>query len=243
MLKKKMKKTEPMKLSFLAIASVLLISNCGVEEGIVSVHEEPRHHLAHDDEVVRILDVKIQPGNITLYHTHDAPIFYVSIAVSPVDVQPFGGEWEGVLATDDPGWKPGEVACNIDYADQPVTHRVRNVGASLFHLVAVINKRNQPSVRLSQHDVPLPGEVETDNMWFYQSRVTIAPSESVGLQNADLPTIVILPNPGSLEFLLHPHKQKLMASPGDFAVVDPSQSFNVTNRGSNPTEIVIIKLR
>ncbi|UCE46904.1 MAG: hypothetical protein JSW47_14995, partial [Phycisphaerales bacterium] len=141
----KMSGTEPMKLSILAIALVLLTSNCRVEEPVVSVHEEPRHHLVHDDEVVRILDVQIQPGDTTLYHTHNAPIFYVSIAVSPTDVQPFGGEWESAPASDDPVWGPGEVACNIDYADQPVTHRVKNVGANLFRLVAVINKRNRHS--------------------------------------------------------------------------------------------------
>jgi hypothetical protein len=233
-----------MKSSFLVIAFVLLTSNCRRVEGpVVSVHEEPRHHLVHDDEVVRILDVQIQPGDTTLYHTHDAPTFYVAIAFSPTDVQPFGGEWEGVLASDDPGWGPGDVACNIDYADQPVTHRVRNVGASLFRLVAVINKRNQPSERLAQHDIPLPGEIETDNPWFCQSRVTIAPFESVGLQHADFPTIVIQPSPGSLEFLLHPHTRKLMASPGGFAVADPGQSFDVTNRGSSPAATVIIRLR
>jgi len=234
--------TEPLKLSFLAIALLLLTSNCRVEEPVVSVHEEPRHYLVHDDEVVRILDVKIQPGDTTLYHTHDAPIFYVAIAVSPTDVQPFGGEWEGVLASDDPGWQPGEVACNIDYAVQPVTHRVRNVGISLFHLVAVINKRNRSSGGLTQYDILLPGEVETDNPWFYQSRITIVPFESVGLQHADLPTIIIQPSLGSLEFLLHPHNRKLMSSPGDFAVANPGQSFDVTNRGSSPTTIVILKL-
>jgi hypothetical protein len=211
-------------------------------EPAVSVHEEPRHHLVYDDEGVRILDVQIQPGDTTLYHRHDAPIFYVAVAVSPTDVQPFGGEWEGVPASDDPGWGPGDVASNIDYADQPVTHRVRNVGSSLFRLIAVINKRNQPSERPARHGIPLPGEVETDNAWFYQSRVTIAPCESVGLQQADSPTVVVQPSPGRLEFLVHPRNRKLMASLGDFAVADPGQSFDVTNRGSSPASIVIIKL-
>jgi hypothetical protein len=131
---------------------------------------------------------------------------------------------------------------NIDYAVQAVTHRVRNVGTSLFHLVAVINRRNQPSGGMARDDIPLPGEVETDNAWFFQSRITIDPCESVGLQHADFPTVVIQPNPGNLEFLLHPHDRKIMASPGDFAVADPGQSFDVTNQGSSPATIVILKL-
>jgi quercetin dioxygenase-like cupin family protein len=233
-----------MKLSFLAIALVLLTSHCRrVEEPVVSVHEEPRHHLVHEDEVVRILDVQIQPGDTTLYHTHAAPIFYVAIAVSPTDVQPFGGEWEDVPGSEDPAWGSGDVAYNIDYADQPVTHRVRNVGDSLFRLIAVINKRSRPSETLAQHGIRLPGEVETDNEWFCQSRVTIAPRESVNLQHVDPPTAVVQSSQGSLEFLAHPDNRKLMASPGDFAVADPGHSLYVTNRGSSPATIVIISLR
>jgi hypothetical protein len=61
---------------------------------------------------------------------------------------------------------------------------------------------------MARDDIPLPGEVETDNAWFFQSRITIDPCESVGLQHADFPTVVIQPNPGNLEFLLHPHDRK-----------------------------------
>jgi quercetin dioxygenase-like cupin family protein len=208
----------------------------------VPVCEEPRHHLLFDNDLVQILDVQIQPGDTTLYHTHDAPIFYVSVAVSPTDEQVLGGEWGGVTASDDPVWEPGEVACNIDYANQPVTHRVRNVGNNLFRLIAIINKRNRPLDQSRRDDINLLGEIEIDNRWFLQSRVTIDPGDSIKWQRSDSQTIIVQASQGKLLYFLQPDNRKAMVSVGDFTVVDPEQSCEISNQGSEPADIVIIKL-
>ena len=230
------------KLLPLSILYVLLITPVCTAQRVVPVYEEPRHHLVFESDLMQILDVQIQAGDTTLYHIHDAPIFYVPVAVSPTDEQVLGGEWGGVIASDDPIWEPGEVACNIDYANQPVTHRVKNVGNSLFRLIAIINKRNRPLDRSIRDDVNLPGEIEIENLWFLQSRATIAPGDSIKWRRADSQTIIVQASQGRLQYFLHPDNRKAMGSIGDFTVVDPEQSFEISNQGSKPADIVIIKL-
>lgn len=207
---------------------------------VVPVHEEPRHHLVYDNGILQVLDVRIPAGDTTLYHTHDAPIFYVFISASSMDDQELGGKWKGATASDSPLFKTGDVACNLDYADKPVTHRVKNVGDSLFRLIGVINKRNQPAGNIIQNE--LPGKAETDNPWFRQSRAVIAPGESLNSQVTNSPVVVVNVDEGKLRVSINKGSPELLVLPGDVAVANPSQHFEVVNEGSNPVEIVIVRI-
>lgn len=207
---------------------------------VVPVHQEPKHHLVYENDTLQVLDVQIPASDTTLYHTHDAPMFYVFISASSTDDQELGDKWRGVIATGSPSFETGEVACNLDYADKPVTHRVRNVGNSLFRLIGVINKRNQPVGNVIQNE--LPGNVETDNQWFHQSRADVAPSESLESNVSNSPIVIVQAEEGKLQVSIGNDSPKLLSSPGDFAVANPSQSFEVVNEGGSPVELVIIRV-
>ncbi len=105
----------------------------------VPIEQEPRHRPVLEAGPVRILDVRIAPGDTTLFHIHDRAILYVAIATVATDAQPLGGRWGGATATSDPGWHAGDTRSDTAYAVKALTHRVTNVGHGPFHLVATVN--------------------------------------------------------------------------------------------------------
>lgn len=67
---------------------VLVVPITLAAQTIVPVHEEPRHRVVLETAGFRVLDIQIPPGDTTLFHRHSTPIAYVSIGVSPVNIQP-----------------------------------------------------------------------------------------------------------------------------------------------------------
>jgi hypothetical protein len=78
-----------------AAATGALLAPAASAQRVVPVHEEPRHRLIQVVGHMTVLDVQIQPGDTTLFHTHRTPITYVTIGTSSTDSRSLGGEWAG----------------------------------------------------------------------------------------------------------------------------------------------------
>ena len=124
---------------------VLVNTSRVLAQAPVPMHEEPRHRLVLTHEQLRVMDVKIRPGDTTLFHVHDVPALYVAVSAAPVDIQLLKGQWGGTHPAADPGRKPGDVNVDTSYVRQPITHRVTNVGSQLFNLIAITNSTASPS--------------------------------------------------------------------------------------------------
>jgi hypothetical protein len=101
---------------------------------------EPRHHVVFESASMRIHDIQIPPGDTTLYHTHDTAILYVPIAASQTRSQVLGAEWSGggaaaATAPRPEPARPGKVNSVVTYVEKPFTHRVNNVGTTVFRLI------------------------------------------------------------------------------------------------------------
>jgi len=101
----------------------------------VPVHEEPNHTVVYADRTLRILDVNIPIGATTLNHRHEHDIATVCISASDTRSRTPGAEWSATRPR-----RVGETGVT-EYAGQPGTHRVENLGGSLFRLIAVENLR------------------------------------------------------------------------------------------------------
>jgi len=106
------------------------------------MHEEPRHRLMLTHQQLRVMDVKIRPGDTTLFHVHDVPVLFVAISAAPVDIQLLDNKWGGTHPAADPGRKPGDVNVDTSYVRQSITHRVTNVGSRFSRLGSAIRSRN-----------------------------------------------------------------------------------------------------
>jgi quercetin dioxygenase-like cupin family protein len=153
------------------------------EDKIVPVHQEPRHHLVFETAGTKILDVQIPPGDTTLFHTHSTPILYVTMSTARTRSQTHGREWGGdgdaaavkamtvAEAPVVPGKPAGRNYSVTTYAKEPLTHRVNNVGVSLFRLIGITNESaGDPS---AAPGADFPGKPETDNPWFRSYRWTL----------------------------------------------------------------------
>lgn len=204
------------------------------------VHEEPRHRLVYETPDLRVLDVQIQPGDTTLFHTHDTPITYVTIGTSSTDQMVLGGTWNGTQPRDPPPGRIGAVRAVQTYAERPVTHRVTNVGRTLFRLIAVPSRR-------PGSDAPaggtLPGEVIAENRWFRHAVLTVRADETSGGHTTVAPTVLVLVREGRVAVEHGDGWVTSLESPGESTVLPPGARYHVRNGGAASADLVLVEVR
>lgn len=93
--------------------------------------EERFHHWFIENQYVRVYDVRIPPGETTGFHLHALDTVFVVVSDGVTTAQVQGQPWD----------KPGkDEAGAIEYSadlKKPRTHRVRNVGKTEYHVIAV----------------------------------------------------------------------------------------------------------
>src|SRR5262245_8533514 len=57
------------------------------------VHQEPHHRQVFQRGPMRILDLQIPPGDVSWFHTHEWPVYYLTTSDSPTVSQNLGEEW------------------------------------------------------------------------------------------------------------------------------------------------------
>ena len=207
----------------------------------VPVHQEPRHHVVYDSPTMRILDIQIPPGDQTLFHTHDTAILYVPIARSQTRSQEWGGEWSGGGAATAPAAatapeRPGRVNSVTTYVEKPYTHRVNNIGPSLFRLVGIANRT--PGVDGTAATSTTP---ELENRWYRADRLVIKAGASSPLPSNAGPVVVVMQTPGTAAVdgtSWHP-----LNGPGDLVRLDGASAYTVHNRGASDIELVVVAVK
>lgn len=221
------------------LAFVVGPSIAGAQDA-VPVHREPRHRLVLDSTRFRILDVQIVPGDTTRFHIHDTAILYVDLAISPVVVQPLGGDWP--TTTPAPSSAVGNVRMDSGYVLRPVTHRVTNVGSSLFRLLAVTSSGPARTGERNTEQA-LPGVRELRSTWFAQSRALIAPQSATEWRTSESPVLIVQLVSGALEVEIADAARQRLAGPGSWILVPPRARYRITNGGTEPTTAVAIQIR
>jgi beta-alanine degradation protein BauB len=97
----------------------------------VPVEQEPHHKIVYQNQYVRMLDVQVNPGESTLFHTHSHDNVAVRLSDATMQNQNYGKEWEPPVAT-----ARGAVSFAEGTA-KPYTHRIKNTGTTLFHVIDI----------------------------------------------------------------------------------------------------------
>ena len=169
------------------------------DERVVPVHEEPPHHVVLETSGTRVLDVQIPPGDTTLFHTHSDPILYVTLSTSRTRGQNLGAAWGADASSTPtpapakplhvPTTPPGRMMSTTSYAERAQTHRVNNIGASLFRLIGTTNE--SPG---DENEGPSPGfdsGPEISNRWFRGYRYVLGNGASVKHRHSNPVAIVL----------------------------------------------------
>ena len=214
-----------------------------VEPRVVPIEQEPRHRLVLQEGAVRVFDVRIPPGDTTLYHTHDSAILYVPVSISPTDSQILGGEWSGVKSTDASRFRMDATDEITRYAARPVTHRVKNVGTRLFRLIAVTNGRAPKDSARAEPDSKLPGLLERESPWFRVSRLVLSAGEVSEWYDAGLPTVLVQPEAGTVSVDGAASGTTELRDAGCWIYLPPGTRYRIANLGTGRTLLVVAEAR
>jgi quercetin dioxygenase-like cupin family protein len=121
----------------LAFGAAMILCLSVVLAAQVAMHQEAHHHLVFENEFLRILEPRIDPGDTTLDHTHSHDTASVCISGSTMRNRVVGAEWGQPVVP----CSPGRVTLQED-AGRPTSHRAENVGSSPFRLVTIENLKD-----------------------------------------------------------------------------------------------------
>ncbi len=238
----------PIAVVTLTLLALVAILGAQQDDKVVPVHQEPRHHLVFESPGTRILDVQIPPGDTTLYHTHTDPILYVSMSASQTRSQTLGRDWTGGGASQQTEpvatrgslpqiapVRPGRMTSTTSYVTQPLTHRVNNVGESLFRLIGITNssagdERTEPSAGFET-------EPEITNRWFRGYRW--APTATPAAHRHANPVVVVLVSGRALAASA---SKVALDKPGAFAWIEGNVPHHVQAVG-DAAEVVEVEVR
>lgn len=210
----------------------------------VPVFEEPRHHLIVDTPALRILDIQIPPGDTTLFHMHNSAMIYVPISSSRTRNQNLGEEWPApstappVAPAPATPTRPGRINGGANYVEKPTTHRVNNIGTTLFRLIGIANMTPGDA---TSPVAASPAKPEMENRWYRVERLVIAPGTSAPVPTYAGTIVVVMQTPGTAALdgnVWHP-----LNGPGDLARIDGSKAYVVHNRGTAEIEVVAVAVK
>ena len=230
---------------FVVVAGLLIVGPllAQQDEKVVPVHEEPRHRVVFDSPRTRVLDIQIPPGDTTLFHTHSDPILYVPMSSSQTRSQTLGREWSGgggaataLAPAASTATAPRRLNSVTTYAKQPLTHRVNNIGQSLFRLIGVINASAGDPTTTPSPD--FAGTPEVDNPWFRAYRQTLTAEPSSEHRHANPVALVVVDGQATVS------GASVVPLPprGAYVFLEANTPHSLRAIGG-PTEIVEIEIR
>ena len=214
----------------------------------VPLYQEPRHHVVYESPSIRIHDIQIPPGDTTLFHTHDTAILYVPIFASRTRSQVLGAEWSGGGAAPaasaappppEPA-RPGKVNSVTTYVEKPYTHRVNNVGSTVFRLVGIANRTAGGAA--DTDDVSgLSATPELVNPWYRAHRLALKAGQATPAHRHATAVVVVMQTPGTVA--VEGTAWSPLNGPGDIARHDSGGEHVVRNVGPGDVELVEVEVR
>lgn len=163
------------------------------EAAAVPVFQEPRHHLVFENALVRVLDVRVAPGETTGYHLHANRHIGVVIAGARTWEQFRGQTASSVDSVAD---SAGSVFDNAN-ASLPYTHRVGNADTVPFRYV--VAQLLAPSEIVAPALPASSGlKVHRDSLGARVYLVTLAPGQSTPGHRHAPPGLTVQVSPGTL---------------------------------------------
>lgn len=202
----------------------------------VPVAQEPRHVPVFREGAVSILDVRLPPNDTSLYHVHDGATLYVPIMVQPADAQVLGRDWFGLTRASPNRFANVPFVLDTAYADAPLTHRVVNIGDSLYRLIVVMTDRPSAVPPATLGPPPFPGKAQHSGGWFRAS--VVAPGADSAWRFTPVPIVVVRQRPGRGSIERSDLGWQALDAPGDWAYVAPRSWWRV--RGD---EVVVVEVR
>ena len=197
----------------------------------IQVSKEPRHHNVFENSWVRVLDVRIPPGDTSLIHKHSTPSVFMVLTNTKTGSQVIM-EPDKIHLTEGNIWFEG-------FYDKPRIHRVWNSDTSEFHVIdmELLNKTAQPI------DPPLNIKSLTplfDEKPVRGYRLALAAQSTFALPQRKAPIVLVLLTNSSGNLTVN---NKPFAKKGDFMFVQPGSRIDFINKGNAGQNFALFELK
>ena len=200
---------------------------------VVPVKDEPRHHNVLENEYLRVLDVRINPGDTSLFHKHTTPsVFIVLHPVKTGSEVKVEAQKATALSSPDPS------ITFESFTQSPRIHRVWNEDTAMFHVmdIEILNKGGHtPEAAIQQNGFA----ILFDEPQVRAYRLTLDGNNTVQLQRKNPMLIVGLTNAKqSLRV-----NEKPFGKEGDFLFIPAGEPAQVTNSGNNNYSFAVLEMK
>ena len=153
---------------------------------------------------------------------------------------PGGGAPAGAGGGRGAGPQSPRATSTTSYAQQPITHRLENIGNGLFRAMVVINE-TQGDETTSEQAAGFDGKHELSKRWFRAYRLTIAPGEKTVSHRHHAPVAIIQATAGK-GLSAGPMKFEFN-EPGQWGFYDAETEHEVRNTGTSVIELIEVEVR
>ena len=211
---------------------VAMLFSSSILTAQVQVSKEPRHKNALENKYLRLLDVKLAPGDTTLFHIHSTASVFLHFTNTMVGTQIKGQEWK----------KARNIAGTASYRsflNDTLVHRVSNLDTVPFHVTDVeLLSPYKPGVKLQL----LPFTLLFENEKVIAYRLTAAVFNNQVIKNRG-PIIAELVTGGEVILRNKKGKNLLQLMAGKFVFIKPGTAFYFSAKGNEETNLVLFEIK
>lgn len=215
------------------IAFAVIAAAALADDAAVPVEKEPNHRTVFENDYIQAFRVTLEPGKTTLMHVHahDDGAVRLSDATTASEIP---GKPPGAPETARPGYVTAR-----DNDAHPLTHRVLNVGATVFDVVDVQALGRPPGPETEPVAKPA---AENARMRIY--RYELAPGEASATHTHRRPYLMIAATDVNL-LMASPDGRSIQHSvkAGDMHWVDTEVTHSLGNRGEAKAILVEFELK
>lgn len=211
---------------------VFLAAMQSPQDGAVPVEEEPHHKTVFKNDYVQAFRVTLEPGKASLMHTHAHDDAAVRLSNATVAAESPGqplGPAEPV--------QPGLVSARDNEA-KPHTHRVHNIGATVFDVIDVQILRRPPGPEVPEISLPA---AENAKMRVY--RYELGPGATTAQHTHARPYLLVAATAIDLGMTSPDGTSIEPVKAGDMHWVDTAVTHAFMNRGPEKGILVEFELK
>lgn len=197
----------------------------------IAVSKEPLHKNVFENSYLRVLDVRISPGDTTQFHKHETPSVFISLHPVRTGSQVIIEDGSATVLSLD------RRITFESFAKSPRIHRVWNMDTSVFHVMDVeVLTRGDKKI---EAPIALPEFKQLfDATPVRTYRVTIKSNQEIEIKRNAAILVVGLNDADKLMV-----NNKSFSKEGDFLFVPSSEKIKLENKGSQEYAFVLLELK
>jgi hypothetical protein len=221
-----------MKKYYLLLLVIVQATLCSAQT-VVPVKDEPRHHNVFENSFIRVLDVRIKPGDTSLFHKHATPsVFIVLHPVKTGSEVKIEEQKATALASRDPS------ITFEGFYKSPRIHRVWNEDTALFHVmdIEILSKGG--------HAVSAPIQQDGFKLLFDEQpvqayRLTLKGESSTGVQRKN-PLLIVGLTDAAQPLSVN---NKSFNKEGDFLFIPAGEAVQITNNNQQAYFFAVLEMK